>query len=147
MSPEPVFNNIGYQTLGSVSSSGRHDDVMKWNHFPRYRHFVRGIHQSPVNFPPKGALMFSLICAWTNGWVNNRDACNLRRHRTDYDVTVMNVRQGYFCLGFILYGTFLPYLRLYLKSIHSSFENECRYTCIARISDFNYTKFVILSPY
>ena len=24
-----------------------------------------------------------------NGWVNNRDAGNLRYHRTDYDVTVM----------------------------------------------------------
>ena len=26
-------------------------------------------------------LMFSLICAWTNGWVNNGDAGDLRRHR------------------------------------------------------------------
>ena len=30
----------------------------------------------------------SLICAWTNGWVNNHDACDLRRHRAHYDVTV-----------------------------------------------------------
>ena len=35
------------------------------------------------------ALMFSLICAWTNGWVNNRDAGDLKRHCTNYDVTVM----------------------------------------------------------
>ena len=27
------------------------------------------------------------ICAWTNGWVNNRDASDLRRHCTHYDVT------------------------------------------------------------
>ena len=26
------------------------------------------------------ALMFSLICAWINGWVNNREAGDLRRH-------------------------------------------------------------------
>ena len=42
------------------------DDVIKWNNFPRCWHFVRGIHQSPVDFPHKGqrrgALMFSLIC-------------------------------------------------------------------------------------
>ena len=38
----------------------------------------------------RGALMFSLICACTNGWVNNRDVVDLRRHRTHYDVTVMN---------------------------------------------------------
>ena len=35
------------------------------------------------------ALMFSLICAWTNDWVNNRDAGDLRRHRAHYDVIVM----------------------------------------------------------
>ena len=30
-----------------------HDDVIKWKHFLRYWPFVRGIHQSPVNFPPQ----------------------------------------------------------------------------------------------
>ena len=52
-----------------------------------------GIHRSPVNFPHtdqwRGALMFSLICDWTNGWVNNQDAGDFRRHRAHYDVTVM----------------------------------------------------------
>ena len=33
--------------------------------------------------------MFSLICAWINGWVNNGEACDLRRHLAHYDVTVM----------------------------------------------------------
>ena len=69
------------------------DDVIKRKHFPRYWSFVRGIHRSPVNSPHKGqwrgVLMFSLICAWTNGWVNNRDAGDLRRHRAHYDVFVM----------------------------------------------------------
>ena len=35
------------------------------------------------------ALMFSLICAWINGWVNNREAGDLRRHCAHYDVIVM----------------------------------------------------------
>ena len=48
------------------------DDVIKWNHFPRWR----------------GALMFSLICVWINGWVNNGDVGDLRRHRAHYGVTV-----------------------------------------------------------
>ena len=55
-----------------------YDDVIKWKHFPRHWPFVRGIHRSPVNSPQKGqwrgALMFSLICALPNRWVNNRDA-------------------------------------------------------------------------
>ena len=64
-----------------------------WKHFPRKWPFVRGIHRGPVNSPHKGqwrgALMFSLICVWTNGWVNNGDADDLRRHRAHYDVIVM----------------------------------------------------------
>ena len=70
-----------------------HHDVIKWKHFPCYWPFVRGIHPSPVNSPHRGqwcgALMFSLICAWMNGWVNNREAVDLRHHRAHCDVTVM----------------------------------------------------------
>ena len=70
-----------------------HDDVIKWKPFPRYWPFVRGIHRSLVNSWHKGqwrgTLLFSLICAWINGWVNNRETCGLRRHRAHYDVTVM----------------------------------------------------------
>ena len=38
----------------------------------------------------RGALMFSLICAWINGWVINREAGDLRRHRPHCDVTIMS---------------------------------------------------------
>ena len=54
---------------------------------------MRGIHRSPVSSPQKvqwrRALMHSLNCAWTNSWVNNRDAGELRRHRPHYDDTVI----------------------------------------------------------
>ena len=33
--------------------------------------------------------MFSLICVWINGWVNNREIGDLRRDRAHYDVIVM----------------------------------------------------------
>ena len=70
-----------------------HDDVIKWKHFPRYWTFVWGIHQWPVNSPHKGqwrgALIFSLICAYINSWINNREAGDLRRHHAHHDVTVM----------------------------------------------------------
>ena len=66
---------------------------IKWKRFPRYWPFVWGIHRSPVNSSHKGqwrgALIFSLICVWINGWVNNREAGDLRRYRAHYDVTVM----------------------------------------------------------
>ena len=50
---------------------------------------------SPVNgeFPSQSpvtqSFMFSLIWAWTNGWVNNRNASDLRRHHAHYDVAVL----------------------------------------------------------
>ena len=75
-----------------------HDDVIKWKHFPRHWPFVRGIHRSSVNSTHKGqwrgALMFTLIWARINGWVNNREAGDLRRHRVHYDVTVMEYKDN-----------------------------------------------------
>ena len=57
----------------------------------------------PLNSHHKGqwhiVLMFSLICDWTNGGVNNRDHGDLRCHRVHYDVTVMiNIFHGWFTL-------------------------------------------------
>ena len=85
---------IDLESYSQVSCSIIHDDVIKWKHFPRYWPVVRGIHRPPVNSPHKGqwrgALMFSLICAQINGWANNREAGNLRPHRTHYDVILMH---------------------------------------------------------
>ena len=82
------------------------DDVIKWQYIPRYWSFVRGIHRSPVNFPHKGqwrgALMFSLICPWKNGWVNNRIAGDFRRQHAHYDVTAMTIEHPCLLLPAIL---------------------------------------------
>ena len=73
-------------------------EVVKWTNkkviiINGYWPFVRGIQRSPVNSPHKGqwrgALMFSLICVWINGWINNREAGDWRRYRAHYDVIVM----------------------------------------------------------
>ena len=102
--PLPEHRNNGSLPLVRWCGSGRvevvkrcelfdHDDVIKWKYFPRYWPFVWGIHRSSVNSPHKGqwrgALMFSLICAWINDWVNNREAGDLRRHLAHCDVIVM----------------------------------------------------------
>ena len=89
-----------------MSLIGRSQQILFawWRHqmetFPRYRPFVCGIHRSPVNSPRKsqwrGSLMFSFICAWINGWVNNRNAGDLMRHCVLYDVIVIgNIDQTY----------------------------------------------------
>ena len=40
--------------------------------------------------PLAQSFWYFLWSAWTNGWVNNRDAGDLRRHRAHYYVTVMS---------------------------------------------------------
>ena len=35
--------------------------------------------------------MFPLVCAWTNSWANNRDACDLGCHCAHYDISVMTI--------------------------------------------------------
>ena len=67
--------NVGFLSL---------DDVIKWKHFPRFWPTVRGIHRSPVNSPHKGqwrGALILFICAWLNGWVNIREAGEVRRNR------------------------------------------------------------------
>ena len=87
------WTKIGYMDESTTTMHRIHDDVIKWKHFPRYWPFVRGIYRSPLNSPHKvqwrGALMFSLIYAWTNSYVNNGDDGGLRRHRAHYVVTIM----------------------------------------------------------
>ena len=44
----------------------------------------------PAQRPVTRTLMFSLICARINGWVNNREAGDLRCHHAHYDVPGMD---------------------------------------------------------
>ena len=98
-----------------------HDGVIKWKHSPRHWPFVQGIHRWPVNFQHKGrwggALVFSLICVWINGWVNIRDAGHLRRYRAHYDVI------GMWCI-FLWCRHITSYESV--KCIHSCFFNRLR---------------------
>ena len=60
-----------------------------WNIF----HVTGLLCLESVNSPHKcqwhRALMFLLSAPWMNGWVNNREAGDLRCHLTHYDVIVM----------------------------------------------------------
>ena len=81
---------------------------------------LRGLHRSPVNSPHKGqwrrALMFSLICVWLNGRVNNRKAGDLRRYCAHYDVIVMHLTK--YTHAFVceqLYNLRAIYLLIFFK--------------------------------
>ena len=83
--------------------------------------FVREIHWLRVDSPHKGqrhgALVIYLISAWTNGWVNNRDAGDFRRYRANYDFTVMLVLNEW---GYTLCNTYHIYQRYVLILIKCS---------------------------
>ena len=63
-----LYANVSFVSSAYHHNSPIHDDVIKWK---------------------RGALMFSLICSRINGWVNNREACDLIRHGGHYDVIVI----------------------------------------------------------
>ena len=103
-----------WHRISSVSSQISidltHNDVIRWNYFPRYWPFVRRIHQSPVNSPHKGqwrgALMFLWSSPWINGWVNNCEAGDLRRHRAHYDVIVMLISYFHIFISYVHVGIY-----------------------------------------
>ena len=45
----------------------------------------------PITKVSDAELWCFFVSAWINSWVNNHDAVDLRRHRTRYDVIVMNI--------------------------------------------------------
>ena len=97
--PKSLLLLISNNFADQKSLSKIYYDISWWRHqiekkIPRYWPFVQGIHRSPMNSSHKGqwrgALVFPVICAWINGWVNNRKAGDLRRHCGHYDVVVMS---------------------------------------------------------
>ena len=108
-----------------------------------YWPLVRGIHRWLVDSLHKGqwrgALIFSLIRAWTNGWANNRDAGDLRRHGAYYGITVMSLSHKVTVLLSPLWAllcfkwsdthtqriTIYMYKKIWYKQIYFSIKNIC----------------------
>ena len=96
----------------------KHDDVIEWKHLRVTGHLWGEIHRSTVNSPHKGqwrsALMFSLTCVWINGWVNTREAGDLRCYRAHYDVTVMSAANRH-----MMYSIFISWNMHIVSFLHS----------------------------
>ena len=99
---KPIVQRHVYITWINQPLSSRHwnkagigiSSIYSTQYFPHYWPFVweLTVNRSPVNSTydgqRRGALMFSLTYAWINDWVNTRDSGDLRRHCSNYDVTV-----------------------------------------------------------
>ena len=66
-------------------SEGSWEQLVAWVAWRRHQ-----VVDFPSQRPVTGAWMFSLICAWTNGWANNPDAGDFRCHCAHYDITLMD---------------------------------------------------------
>ena len=66
--------------------------------------------------------MFYLICVWINGWVNNREAGDLRRHRGHYDVNVMKLAMNPTIFSMVIF--FRNDLNNLLPQIFVIYENS-----------------------
>ena len=91
-----------YATLAAIAAHQTdipllHEDVIKWKHFSALLAICAGnppvTGEFPSERPVTRSFDISLIIAWTNGWVSNRGAGDLRRHPIHYDVTVMELTQ------------------------------------------------------
>ena len=83
---------------------GRHDNIIAiiWTKTDPIHWRIYGVRGRLVNIfisiqliqfssiQWRRAWVFSVICAWINSWVNNREAGYLRRHRAHYDVILMD---------------------------------------------------------
>ena len=82
-----------------LNKSGTSDAVIKWNLFPCYWPFVRGIHRSPVNSLHngqwRGDLIFFYMCLnkrlseYSLGWWFETPSRPLRRYNNAHSVVVL----------------------------------------------------------
>ena len=75
----------------SGTNTSEHGGVIKWKYFPRYWVFVRELHRLILLTKASDAELWCF--PWStpeqNGWANNQDAGDLKRHRAHYDIIVM----------------------------------------------------------
>ena len=98
----------------------------------------------PVNSPHKGqwrgALMFSLIYAWINDWVNNRETGDLKRQRGHYDVIVMRYLFLIPFINIIVYSSnYAEISSLFLTSFTLTFVHGIYGTCVSSTNVYTYT--------
>ena len=135
-----------YQTLTDISvrkqscGTETHCLLCTW-----WRHQMETFSALMTMYSPhkgqwRSCLMFTLICAWINGWVNNHEVGDLRRHRAHYDFIAMvytvsgpwgPVSANERCFVYNVYPIGWAYTNLI-----SDFESNCEYKCRSKCAAF-----------
>ena len=135
---------LGFQWCSTCFSSW-------WRHqmenFSALLFFCASLHKSQW----RRALVFSLICNWTNSWANNRDTGDLRRNLANYDVIVLyydssTVWSNLWCDLVILRCKLrcIPWMPYYAGIITTI---QRRNTIKPYIREMNESKYLILKPF
>ena len=101
-----VFLFFYFLPTSFILLTQEHDDIIKWKHFPGYRPFVQGIHQSPVNSPSQRPVMRSsdgfldlrLNKHWSKqswGWCFETPSRSLWRHCNETNPFLPNTLTNY----------------------------------------------------
>ena len=118
----PAISSCEFRLIVSIRAWWRH----QMETFSTLLALCAGNSPGPVNYSHKsqwrGTLMFSLICAQINAWVNNREAGDLRRHRGHYDVNVMAITMCIMCIFFP--EAFSEWVTLYCTISMAAWETE-----------------------
>ena len=141
-------DGVEYSYIIDLRSSANHFWSPWWHHqmetFSVLLALLGGMHRSLVDSPHKGqwrgALVFCLICAWTNGQANNRDAGDLRRHRAHYDVTELQTWRIKWAVNQLKAREVSPILH-YWRIIAQYFPKVLCETGLTLLH-YNYTEFV-----
>ena len=95
--PRTVTHALNCDTIHAINHVMEKDDLHLASHQMEIFFRVTGTcagnspvtGEFPVVRPVTRSFDVSLICAWINGWVNSREAGDLRRNRAHYDVILM----------------------------------------------------------
>ena len=117
---------------GFVACMAGHMMTSSNGNISRVTDHLCGEFTGPRWIPPhkgqwRGALMFSLIYVWINGWVNNPEAGDLRRCRAHYDVIVMwaRAKQNKRLISCL----YMPRQRHHVSPIYSKSHKICARFC------------------
>ena len=132
------YSNYFYDFMWSHSLN-KHDDVIKWKHFPRYWPFVRGIHRSPVNSPAQRPVTRSFDVFF--------DLClikQLSKHSRGWWFETLSRPLWCHCNGICEIGRLGINVRHVMNSPMLRFENTgFEYNVNTNITNFNFV-FVII---
>ena len=96
-----LFHLIFAECIGAITNENRIPIIYRWHQMETFSALLSicagnspVADEFPVQRPVTRSFDVSVICTWINGWVNTREAGDLRCYLAHYDITVMVINDG-----------------------------------------------------